>query len=73
MTERSPEQIIRAIYDAIRPDGPATVEILPSDRKAVAALLTMEKTLQGHRDFLDFVPAYKRGYIEFMRKRMAGQ
>ena len=71
MTERSPEQLIQAIYGAVRPDGPATLEILPSDRKAVADLLRLTEILESHRAFLNSVPEYKRGYVEFCRKRMA--
>ncbi len=73
MTERTPEQLIRAMYDAIRPDCPATVEILPSDRKAVADLLRLTETLESHRAFLRSVPAYMSGYVEFTRKRIAGK
>lgn len=73
MTERTPEQLIQEIYDAILPDGPATVEILPSDRKAVADLLRLTETLENHRAFLRSVPAYMSGYVEFTRKRMAGK
>lgn len=73
MTERTPEQIIQAIYDAIRPDGPAALEILPSDRQAIAELLRWREALEMHRAFLDSVPAYKRGYVEFCRRRMAGK
>jgi hypothetical protein len=69
---RTAEQLVQAIYDKAHPNEPVTLEILPSDRKAISDLLRWREALEMHRAFLESVPAYKRGYVEFCRKRMAG-